>query len=208
MGSIIFKGAAGGTSTYGIFSTSTTQADFIQAGGAVALDSTQDISLTKTNINFTGSNSSSVTLDTNYTSATPTNGVIVLTSSNITTNGGKIVLGGGTTPSSTGAVGNATDLAGVNLNASTLNAGGGNISVIGTGFAGTTNDYGIELQSAASLLTSGNGTIAVNGKGGAGTNNDIGVYLTGSEYGDYFGRQWRYQRYRNRRRHRHHGLRY
>ena len=80
---ITLNGTNAGTTTYGIIASDiTTQADFIQAGGAVALNSTQDISLTKTNINFTGSNSPSVTLDTNYTSATPINGAIALTNSN------------------------------------------------------------------------------------------------------------------------------
>ena len=179
-GTITLNGTNSGTTPYGIIASNTTQSDFIQAGGAVALNSSQDISLTKANINFTGTNSPSVTLDTNYSSATPTNGAIALTNSNITTNGGNITLGGGTSPTTTGAVGNITNIVGINLNASTLNAGGGNISLIGTGYAGTTNDFGIELQAAANLITSSNGTITVKGTGGNGTSGNYGVYLTGT----------------------------
>ena len=80
-GTITLNGAGSGTTTYGI-STSTLPVPILSRRVAWScFNSTQDISLVKTNINFTGSNAPSVTLDTNYTSATPANGAIVLTNS-------------------------------------------------------------------------------------------------------------------------------
>src|SRR5205807_2444296 len=81
-------------------------------------------------------------------------GAIVLTNgSSITSFGGNITLGGGTNPgglvngalAATGATGNAINIAGISAGAA-LNAGGGNIWLMGTGYAGAAGgDVGISL---------------------------------------------------------------
>jgi filamentous hemagglutinin family protein len=116
-------------------------------------------------------------------------GAIVLTSgSSITSNGGNITLGGGTNPGglvngllpATGATGNATNIAGISSGA-ILNAGGGNIWLMGTGYAGAAGgDVGINFT-GGTLQTSGSGTITLTGNGGGtGGNNNWGVALSGT----------------------------
>jgi hypothetical protein len=81
----------------------------------------------------------------------------------------------------TGATGNATNIAGISSGA-TLNAGGGNIWLMGTGYAGAAGaDVGITLLSGSNLQTSGTGTITLTGNGGGtGGNNNWGVNLFGT----------------------------
>ncbi len=182
-GAITLTGTHSGTTTYGILATSTTAADFIRAGGNVILQSSGDISLTRSHITYNGSASPNVLIQTDMNSATPTSGAFISTSSNISTNGGYIYIGGGTDPfgNNTGAVGNATNTAGVSLNTSLLNAGGGNIWISGTGYNTAANsNYGIAVLTSSGLSTSGNGTITLLGTGGAGagTNND-GITIQG-----------------------------
>ncbi len=106
-------------------------------------------------------------------------GSIVLTSGNsILSNGGNITFGGGLNPLTTAAVGYSGSVTGISLTGSTLNAAGGNISLYGRGFNGTTNNYGVLLQTGTRLLTTGAGTITLNGTGGGGTTGNRGVYLT------------------------------
>ncbi len=184
-GTITLSGTAGGTSGVGVFSTSTTAGDWIQAGGNVIIKSSQNISLTKTHITYSGSATPNVLLQSDMNSATPSAGAIVLTTTNITTNGGWIRIGGGTDPygNSTGAVGVSGTVIGVNLNAAELNASGtgtgGDIWIKGTGYAGTTNNYGVQIQSTSKLITNNSGNITVTGTGGAGTTGNVGVYVTG-----------------------------
>jgi filamentous hemagglutinin family protein len=117
-------------------------------------------------------------------------GAIVLTGgSSITSLGGNITLGGGTNPGglvngalpATGATGNATNIAGISSGA-ILNAGGGNIWLMGTGYAGAAGgDVGVTLLSGSNLQTSGTGTITLTGNGGGtGGNNNWGVNLFGT----------------------------
>jgi filamentous hemagglutinin family protein len=91
----------------------------------------------------------------------------------IITNGGNIVIGGGATPLTGSALGTAAQASGVNLTAA-LSAGGGDISIHGTGRnSATNNNYGIFQRAAIS--TSGSGNITLNGTGGGTGNSEMGV---------------------------------
>ncbi len=95
----------------------------------------------------------------------------------IFTNGGSIVLGGGTDPLSTPAVGTAADIDGIYIEGANLDAGAGNISLRGTGF--TTSDTestitgasGIDLRNGA-MIRAIDGNVTLSGTGGG---NGLGV---------------------------------
>jgi filamentous hemagglutinin family protein len=103
-------------------------------------------------------------------------------SANIATNGGTITMGGGANPSTTPATGDASYSSGIN-NGGTLNAGGGNISLLGTGYLGANNitTTGLYLV-GATVETTGSGTITMTGTGGtiAVGGNAEGIYLNGT----------------------------
>src|SRR5207245_1527426 len=86
-------------------------------------------------------------------------GAVQLGNGTFTTNGGDFTIGGGANPATTSAYGNATIIYGSYLNGSSINAGGGNISVRGnaTSAAGASR-FGI-YNNGATVQTSGNGTI-------------------------------------------------
>jgi hypothetical protein len=68
----------------------------------------------------------------------------------------------------------------VDIDAATLNSGpNGNLSITGTGAAGLTQAYGIEIVDGANVLAGGNGTLTLNGTGGNGTNFNAGVFIDG-----------------------------
>lgn len=111
-------------------------------------------------------------------------GAIALGSgSSIRSNGGDIVLGGGTDPLTTAARGHSANTTAINLNNATLDAAGGNISLRGIGYNGTTYNHGVLLQGGSKLQTTGSGTVTIAGTGGSGatsTTSNRGVYLTGT----------------------------
>ncbi|MDP1613549.1 MAG: YDG domain-containing protein, partial [Sulfuritalea sp.] len=91
---------------------------------------------------------------------------------------GSITTTGDLTLTATGA--GADDNAhGLLLYATTLNAGAGNISLTGTGVAGTTDALGIYVISGTTITTT-SGNITLNGTGGAGSWFNCGVYLDGT----------------------------
>ncbi|MEG4218603.1 two-partner secretion domain-containing protein, partial [Microcoleus sp. Pol14C4] len=98
-------------------------------------------------------------------------GAIAITNAIINSNGGNIILGGGTNPSNSPAVGTVANPSGVDLTGSTLNAGTGNISLRGQGFAGVSNNNGISV-STSGITTAGTGSITLNATGGNGTGSD------------------------------------
>jgi trimeric autotransporter adhesin len=98
----------------------------------------------------------------------------ILSSANITTYGGDIWMGGGALDGSghpTGtAYGNNGSYFGIEVNGTTLNAAGGNITMNGTGYASTTSSaYGLWLTGGSTVRTSGTGNISITGAGGSGT---------------------------------------
>ncbi|MEG4116416.1 filamentous hemagglutinin N-terminal domain-containing protein, partial [Microcoleus sp. N9_B4] len=98
-------------------------------------------------------------------------GAIAITNAIINSNGGNIILGGGTNPSNSPALGTAANPSGVSLTGSTLNAGTGNISIRGQGVAGVSNNLGISV-STSKITTAGTGSITLNATGGNGTGSD------------------------------------
>ncbi|MEG4279060.1 filamentous hemagglutinin N-terminal domain-containing protein, partial [Microcoleus sp. MON1_C1] len=98
-------------------------------------------------------------------------GAIAITNAIINSNGGNIILGGGSSPSNSPAVGTVANPIGVSLTGSTLNAGTGNISIRGQGVAGVSNNNGISV-STSGITTAGTGSITLNGTGGNGTGSD------------------------------------
>ena len=121
-----------------------------------------------------------------------TGGAIALAGGTIATNGGNITLGGNEATATniaagTGfALGNATNVSGINISGGTLNASGGAITMNGQGYlpgaGNSSTDYGIEVHGSATLEAIGSGTITLTGTGGGhGTGfNSYGVYVTSS----------------------------
>ena len=121
-------------------------------------------------------------------------GAIDLGYTNITTNGGNIIAGGGTDPFNTitpgdltdsRAIGTASNNDGITIANGILNAGAGNITVRGAGrnvggvANGINRQYGVLLNNGGQLQTS-NGTITVHGTGGNGTERNYGVWVGGT----------------------------
>ena len=90
--------------------------------------------------------------------------------SSITSNGGDITIGGGANPSVSPAIGLTGATFGVQVLSSTVNSGGGNISIRGQG-AAASNGFGVFVNTSsstvASLISSGAGSLAIVGVGGA-----------------------------------------
>ena len=107
-------------------------------------------------------------------------GGILVGAVSIASNGGNITLGGGANPATTAAVGSADLLHGVTLfPTATLTSGAGNISLRGTGLAGSSVKVGVTID-GGSTVQSTTGTITIVGTGGAGTNDNYGVNLAGT----------------------------
>ena len=119
----------------------------------------------------------------------PVSGAVQLGGGSFSTHGGDFTIAGGTNPASlvdallppTGATGTSAYPAGITLNASTIDAGGGSIRMIGTGRSGSSQGYGIvtNQSSATTLRTSGTGDITLRGFGGGATAGSFntGVFL-------------------------------
>jgi filamentous hemagglutinin family protein len=120
----------------------------------------------------------------------PVAGAVNLGTGNFRSNGGNIVIAGGTNPGglvnaalpATGAHGTSAYPYGVALLGGTIDAQGGNVSIMGTGAAlASDQNYGIYTQ--GTVQTSGAGGITMNGYGGgtgaSGTNGGV-VLWTGT----------------------------
>lgn len=94
-------------------------------------------------------------------------GAISLTSTNVTSNGGNIVLGGGANPTVGEAVATASYTHGVSLTGSNLSAGVGNVTIIGRA---ASSSYGVNIGSGTITTTTGGITVSgANSGGGFGT---------------------------------------
>jgi len=101
-------------------------------------------------------------------------GIVINPGSAINTNGGDLILGGGDDPLTTAAVGSEELINGVQIEG-TLNSGGGDINIRGTGFAGANSNegnapIGVDIQTefpevSAQILAEG-GNITIIGQGG------------------------------------------
>ncbi|WP_446350686.1 CHAT domain-containing protein [Coleofasciculus sp. F4-SAH-05] len=109
-------------------------------------------------------------------------GSIILDSgSAINSNGGDIILGGGSNPLTNPAVGTSdiqqlVTTSGVILNNAVLNSGMGNISITGKGIDGTNVAVGIVVTTGTSIQST-TGNIRLTGTGGMGGNTNQGIIL-------------------------------
>lgn len=104
-------------------------------------------------------------------------GHVSISNADLTTNGGSLVIGGGTDPLTMAATG--TSAIGIHLVNSNINTGAGNISMRGQGENTGGNNYGVYLVNSTMNTTSG--AIDIIGTGGGGTTFNYGVYLSGSQ---------------------------
>ncbi|QLL29355.1 CHAT domain-containing protein [Thermosynechococcus sichuanensis E542] len=104
-------------------------------------------------------------------------GAIELDSVSLISNGGNIILGGGSDPFTSPAIGVST--AGVTIEDSTLNANGGHIKIHGSG-ATTDGQAGVLIRES-SILTSGSGEITILGTGGSSVYSAVdGIWIQNS----------------------------
>ncbi|WP_446377291.1 CHAT domain-containing protein [Coleofasciculus sp. E2-BRE-01] len=98
----------------------------------------------------------------------------------INSNGGDIILGGGSNPLTNPAVGTGTttsvEASGVYLQGAELNSGIGDISITGKGVDGTDSALGI-LVTTGAIIQSTTGNITLRGTGGMGGNDNRGIFL-------------------------------
>jgi len=139
------------------------------SGGNISFSAGTDIVLSGMTLN---SNGGAITLASNTANA---GGAISLTNGALNSGGGAITLGGGATPATTPAVGDAAHNSGIYLFGPTLNAGGGDISLRGTAFSGGAYD-GIDLWGVEHIQTTGSGNISLTGT----SNGTIGLYSASS----------------------------
>ena len=105
--------------------------------------------------------------------------IVMNTGSSIVSGGGNVTFGGGVAGNGTGsAVGTLLNVDGIMLDNATLDAGGGNIALTGTGVAGGSAD-GVYVTNASLLQTFGAGTVTLTGTGGAGLGSNSGVRIGG-----------------------------
>jgi filamentous hemagglutinin family protein len=107
-------------------------------------------------------------------------GRVAISGATLSSNGGNITIGSGSTPASRAAEGKADTGIGVNITSSTLNSGsGGTILINGDGApSGTNSATGIGINvSASSLIAAGSGTITLNGSGGTGNTLTAGIAI-------------------------------
>ena len=94
-----------------------------------------------------------------FGSNTASGGGAISIAGNITTNGGDITLGTSLHP----GAGDTGNHAGITINGSTLNAGGGNISMVGVSAFFVASGYGIWITNGSTVETTGSGTISMTG---------------------------------------------
>lgn len=135
-------------------------------------------------------------------------GSITLTNATISTNGGFFVAAGGADDGANitdidasliydgtagdgrpdnYAIGVSGNTSGVYINNSDIDAGGGDIIMIGRGFAGAggSSHMGVRIGSGSYVETAGTGSIYLRGDGAAGTSQNRGVSITDSGTGLY-----------------------
>jgi hypothetical protein len=142
------------------------------AGGAASLlmKAAGDITMTQNFAPAAGAVDLTLWADADNNSA----GGITLTNAAITSNGGNVILGGGTDPTTDEAVGTSTN--GVALNNGDIASGAGNIAIRGRGEAAGTDNVGAFIYNG-SVLQSTTGNIAITGFGGNGTDANDGIEL-------------------------------
>lgn len=142
----------------------------LQANNYIRLESGADIT-----VNTGGGATGSLDVTLNSDRDGNSDGSIRLdTNSDIRTNGGDIVMGGGANPLTGYAWGNSAQNDGIDLKSTNIvDAGGGNITMHGHGLNGhnTSTVVGIMVDTNSQIKTSGNGNIVMYGIGGNGVGN-------------------------------------
>ena len=142
------------------------------SAASLSLIASGDVTIsTNTALSASGSGALNVTLDSDSadTNATGSGQIHLLSGSSISSNGGAIVLGGGTVPGSDPAIGDVSSTDGIYLDSTTLNALGGDITVNGQGYSG--GGIGLEVRdqpldnNGTTIETSGIGTISITATG-------------------------------------------
>ncbi|MEQ8963946.1 MAG: CHAT domain-containing protein [Coleofasciculus sp. C2-GNP5-27] len=104
-------------------------------------------------------------------------GSILLNSgSAINSNGGDIILGGGSNPLMNPAVGTVSNSSGIFLDNAVLNSGIGDISMIGKGVDNSRLSQGIEIRNGTTIQTT-TGNIKLTGTGGIGVDENHGIFI-------------------------------
>ena len=144
------------------------------AGGDFRLNSTGTLAINS----FINTNSGGITLNSDRDNSGE--GAIILNSgSQLLSNGGDIILGGGNDPLNNPARGTATNPVGVSLDGTTLNSSTGNISIRGQARDNSNFDFnrGIVISSGSVVHSSGTGNITLNGTGGLGIDENFGILI-------------------------------
>ncbi|AUN32975.1 MBG domain-containing protein [Niveispirillum cyanobacteriorum] len=148
--------------------------------GAGTLTLSSDIDVTvSANIGVSGSGKVNIVLAADGNEAGSA-GRVAISGATLSSNGGNITIGSGSTPATRAAEGKADTGIGVNVTSSTLNSGaGGSILINGDGApSGTNSATGIGINvSASSLIAAGAGTITLNGGGGSGNTLTAGIAI-------------------------------
>ena len=151
----------------------------LQAGDSITLNQgfAQGVPVRSTIISSLGSAPLNVTLNADR-DGNGAGAIAMRSGSEIISNGGNIILGGGSNPLGFPAVGTANNIPGILIDGATLDAGAGNISLRGTGSSGSGNgNRGIEIRSGTIQSTSG--AITLTGTGGNnGTDENQGILIT------------------------------
>ncbi len=146
--------------------------------GTLTLSSDIDVTVSA-NVGVSGSGKVNIVLAADGNEA-GSPGRVAISGATLSSNGGNITIGSGSTPASRAAEGKADTGIGVNITSSTLNSGsGGTILINGDGApSGTNSATGIGINvSASSLIAAGAGTITLNGTGGAGNTLTSGIAI-------------------------------
>ncbi|HEY2561955.1 MAG TPA: YDG domain-containing protein [Caldimonas sp.] len=132
--------------------------------GTLTLSAAKGISFT----GIAGINASSGKLDLIFDADrnSAQNGYVSLASGTFNSNGGNILISGGTDPTTGYAWGDSASAIGIKLNGTTLNAGGGNLTLRGHGWSNPAGSHGIYTQSGTTITTTGTGAITLSGVGG------------------------------------------
>ncbi len=147
-------------------------------GRSLTLQSDQDINFSgKILDSVAGGDALSVTLNSNR-DAIGTGAIHLFSGAQVITNGGHLVLGGGSDPLNTGAVGNAGSAnRALYIDNALLSSGAGNISLRGTG-GNSGGGLGIGVDLLNTIVESTTGEIQVVGTGAAGaTNTNLGISI-------------------------------
>jgi len=127
---------------------------------------------------LTNSNAQTLNVVLNADRNADQSGNIQMTDVIVNTNGGDVIMGGGSDPEVTMAWGTAASVEGIDLDNTQITTGTGDITLNGHGYDGWngSGQYGVYMQNASTLTTT-TGGITLNGTGGAGEDSNYGIWV-------------------------------